>query len=190
MVATIFAAVSGDDSNRRLRFAGWHQAGLVLGALLLSVLAALAASAVVVPAALAVILATAMLVWGAGSLVGRPLPILSPSAQVPLAWRYTMSPAQYAFSYGVGLGFALSTRVASASLYALLVVLLLDGRLSTALAATAAYALARGLPVIYATRASSAEHAMHRLEAIRPVAVRTDGLALIAAGVMLLTSTV
>jgi hypothetical protein len=190
MVATIFAAVSGDRARKRLRIAGWHQAGLTVGALLLCSVAALVASVLAVPIAAAAALGTAMLIWGAGSLAGRPLPVPSSSAQVPLSWRYTMSAAQYAFSYGVGLGFALSTRVVSVSLYALVVVLVLDGRPSTALGAAAAYALGRGLPVAHATGARSPEDAMRRLETVRGLAIRADGLALIAAGVIILSSVV
>jgi hypothetical protein len=44
--------------------------------------------------------------------------------------------------------------------------------------------------VIYATRAPNAEYAMGKLTAIRALAVRTDGLALTATGVIILTSAV
>lgn len=186
MVATIFAAVRGDRSRLRMRVAGWHQIGLVTGALVLTIPAALAGAALAVPASLVAVAAILMLVWGMAILAGRPLPVRSPSAQVPLAWRYTMSPGQYAFSYGVGLGIGVVTRVASGSLYALLAVVVFDGRVATGLAAAAAYSLGRGLPVLYASGSSSPEEAMGSLERIRALATRADGVALLAGGVIVL----
>jgi hypothetical protein len=139
---------------------------------------------------LAVVVAAAALVWGGASLLGRPLPLLSSHAQVPRAWQHTMTPRQFAFSYGVGLGIGFLTRVLSISFYVLIALFLLAGNPLGAIAAASAYAVARGLPVLLAAAdGSPAEEIGERTERFRPIAHRADSVALVAIGVgVLLTA--
>jgi hypothetical protein len=190
MVASTLAAVSGERRRDRLILAGWHLAGLLVGAVTLALAVSLVAAVVPLPrTALAVAVAVAALVWGGASLLGRPLPVASSTAQVPRVWQYMLSPRQYIFSYGVGLGVGFLTRILSLSFYVSLALLLLARNPFGAVAVSSAYALARGAPVIVAAAGrSSAETMLEKSERVRLLALRIDSLALVAIGVLLVAA--
>jgi cytochrome c biogenesis protein CcdA len=181
MVATTIAAVRGDDRTRRLRVALWHVAGLALGAGALALLVFAAGAVLPLPRVpLGLVLSVAAFLWGVSVLAGRPLPVASSAAQVPLAWRYTMTPPQYAFSYGVGLGLGVFTRILSFSFYALVGLLLFVDDPFAALLIGELYALARGAPVVAAALVDrSAEEIVERTEAWSGLAFRMDAATLL-----------
>lgn len=190
MVAAILAAGSGDRTRRGFRLTLWHLAGLTAGAGAMTAAASGVGGVLPFPrAALAVVVGGAAVVWGGAFLAGRRMPVASCSAQVPLAWRYTMTPAQYAFSYGVGLGVGALTRIVTLSFYVLVGLLLIASSPLAAAGATAAYALARAVPVAIAVRTSlPTEEIFERLERLRGLAYTADALALVGAGAVLAVS--
>jgi hypothetical protein len=192
MVASTLAAGSGERRRDRLLLAGWHLAGLLVGAVALALAVSLVAAVVPLPrSAFAVAVAVAALLWGGASLLGRPLPVVSSSAQVPQAWLYTLNPRQYVFSYGVGLGVGFLTRILTISFYVLVALFLLAGNPVGAIAAATAYGFARGLPVLLAAAdGSSAEQIGEKTEHIRAIALKADSLALVTIGVGVLFTTI
>jgi cytochrome c biogenesis protein CcdA len=188
MVATTAAAVRGGRIESPARAAAWHLAGLMLGAAGLGVgLAAMGAAVPLPRGTMTVILGMLALLAGTGAALGRSIPVPSSGAQVPEAWSVTMSPAQYTFAYGVGLGLGVLTRVPSWSLYLFLGVLVLVGDPAVALVAAPVYGLARGLPVLAASRSDrSSPEIVEAMERFRPLAFRTDGLIMALIGATLI----
>lgn len=191
MVATTIAAVGGDKRRDRIAVASWHVAGLIVGASILAMLASGLGGALPLPRIpLALALGSAAVIWGISSLLDRPLPVASSSAQVPLAWRYTMSPPQYAFSYGVGLGVGAATRVLSFSFYVFVGLVFLIGDIVAGLMAAQAYALVRSAPVVAASLVDrSAEEMISRTGRWRVVALRADAAILVFVGTTLILMT-
>jgi cytochrome c biogenesis protein CcdA len=188
MVATATAAVSGGQSKLS-RVVFWHLAGLAIGAGLLGLIISMIGASVSIPAfASAVLLGTIALLWGGATLLGRPLPVVSTSAQVPLAWRYTLGPGQYAFGYGVGLGLGVLTRVSSLSLYAFFGVLLLLGDPLAGLMLSQVYAVARAVPLLFAADTGRSAVDVGLTERWRWRIKRLDAAALVAGGSVLLAS--
>jgi hypothetical protein len=191
MVAAILAAGSGERRRDRITLALWHLAGLELGAVALAL--AVSVVAVVLPlpqTVLGVAIAAAALVWGGAALLGRPLRLGSSSAQVPRWWQYTLTPRQFAFSYGVGLGIGFLTRILTISFYVLLALFLLAGNPIGAIVAASAYGFARGVPVLLAAAdGSTAEEISEKTEHLRSIALRADSVVLVAIGVGVLFTT-
>lgn len=189
MVAATTAAVRGGRIASGAAIAAWHLGGLVLGAAVLAVAVAAVGAALPLPRpTLAVALGVMALAVGGAAVAGRSVPVVSSRTQVPEAWSVTMSPAQYAFAYGVGLGLGVVTRVPSWSLYLLLGFLLLVGQPTAALVAAPLYGLARGLPVIAASWVDRPNpEIVGAMERLRPLAFRVDGLitALIGAALVI-----
>jgi hypothetical protein len=192
MVAAILAVVSGERRRNRITLALWHLAGLLLGAVALAVAVSLLAAILPLPhTVLGVAVAAAALVWGGAALLGRPLPLASSSAQVPRWWQYTLTPRQFAFSYGVGLGIGFLTRILTISFYVLVALFLLAGNPIAAITAAGAYGFARGLPVLLAAAdGSSAEEIGEKTEHLRAIALKVDSLALVTIGIGVLFTTV
>lgn len=192
MVAATAAAVRGGRIVTGARIAAWHLGGLVLGAAILGVGVAAVGAALPLPRdTLAVALGVMALAAGGAAMAGRSVPVLSSDAQVPEAWSVTMSPAQYAFAYGVGLGLGVVTRVPSWSLYLLLGFLLLVGEPTAALVAAPLYGLARGLPVIAASWLDRpSPEIVGAIERLRPLAFRVDGLITALIGAALVVQSV
>ncbi len=178
MVAATAAAVCGGRIASRTRIVLWHLGGLVLGAAVLAVVVAAVGAALPLPRpTLTAALGVMALAVGGAAVAGRSVPVVSSRAQVPEAWSVIMSPAQYAFAYGVGLGLGVVTRVPSWSLY-LLLGFLLVGDPTAALVAAPLYGLARGLPVIAASWVDrpNPEIVGAMDSRLRPLAFRVDGL--------------
>lgn len=189
MVAATFAAGSGDRHRNRLRFALWHAGGLALGAAMLALAAsALGAALPVQGPWVAVFLGAAAALWGAARLVGRPLPVLTSKAQVPRAWRYTLTPPQYLFSYGVGLGLGALTRVPTLSFYVFVgTLLMIAPNVLAAVLVAQCYALARAIPVGAALAGRrGAEQFFNRIGPWQSAAVRVDAVVLVAVGTVLI----
>jgi hypothetical protein len=184
MVATITAAVRGGrPASKPLRLVLWHWAGLALGASALAAVVSAVALALPVPrAALVALVALPSLAWGLAAAIGRPLPVATPHRQVPLAWRYAMTPAQYAFCYGVGLGAGVFTRIMSFSFYAFVGSLLLVRNPLLAVAISQLYAAARVAPVVAALLVDRpAEELVEETLPWRVIALRFDGAVLVLA---------
>jgi hypothetical protein len=184
MVATITAAVGGGRrASKPLRLVLWHWAGLALGASALAAAVSAVALAVPVPrVALAALVAVPSLAWGLAAAVGRPLPVATPHKQVPLAWRYAMTPAQYSFCYGVGLGAGVFTRIMSFSFYAFVGSLLLVRDPLLAVGIAQLYAAARVAPVVAALLVDRpAEELVEQALSWRAIALRFDGAVLVLA---------
>jgi hypothetical protein len=184
MVATITAAVRGGRPVAKpLRLVLWHWSGLALGATALALAVSGIALAVPVPrVALAALVAVPSLAWGLAAAIGRPLPVATPHRQVPRAWRYAMTPAQYAFCYGVGLGAGVFTRIMSFSFYAFVGSLLLVRDPLLAIGIAQVYAAARAAPVVAGVLVDRpAEELVDRTLPWRRLALRFDGLVLILA---------
>jgi hypothetical protein len=187
MVATTSAAVSGKKGILGIGPALWHVIGLIFGASVLALLLSTLGQALRLPTLpFSALIGIVALLWGASSFLGRPLPVYSSNAQVPIAWSHTMSRDQYAFSYGVGLGLGVFTRIPSLSFQALMGVMLLTSNPLLALAIAQTYALARGAPVLAASLANlPAERLVARMAKWRGAAFRADAVALFAVGVAL-----
>jgi hypothetical protein len=183
MAAAASAAVRGAHEIKTAEVVRWHLAGLTLGATAIVGLAWGLGSLVPRPATGAFIAVTAA-IWGTAALAGRSLWLPSSPRQVPLGWRYAMTPHQYLFSYGLGLGFGLATRVLTISLFVLLAMVMWTGEAPIAGIAVLFYSLARGTPVAMAvTMNGRSEPTEAILESNRGLMLRLDGLAVIAAGI-------
>jgi cytochrome c biogenesis protein CcdA len=187
MVATTTAAVRGGRSSPAA-MSLWHLAGLLLGSTVLAL--ALAGIGALLPLPrreLVIAVGGAASLAGLATLASRPLPVVSSAAQVPEAWRHTLSPAQYAFAYGTGLGLGVFTRIPSWSYHLLLALIVALGDPVLAILAAPTYALARGVPVILA--AGSGRPGQAVIEAMagwRGAAFRLDAALTLVVGVGLI----
>ena len=110
---------------------------------------------------------------------------------MPRWWQYTLTPHQFAFSYGVGLGIGFLTRILTISFYVLVALFLLAGNPIGAIAAASAYGFARGVPVLLAAAdGSSAEEIGEKTEHLRAIVLKVDSLALVTIGVAVLFTTI
>ena len=190
MVATTIAAVRGDRHGSLARMALWHLAGLIGGATVLAVAVAQLGAVLPLPRpALAGVLGALALVAGAAGLAGRSIPVASTRAQVPKAWSVTMEPAQYAFTYGLGLGVGVATRIPSWSLHLLLGILLIQGDPVAAALVGPVYGISRGLPVVVSSAtARSSQDVLATLERLRGAAFKTDGWITAAIGALMVAA--
>jgi hypothetical protein len=188
MVATTVAAVRGDPTVTPLRMAGSHLAGLVTGASAFFFAAAAVGAAAPTPGRGALMaLGIVVLAVGAAGALGASVRVLSSPKQVPKAWSRTMTPAEHAFAYGVGLGMGVLTRIPTWSLHVLLLVILIAADVRVALVAAALYAIGRAIPVaVSAGRDDPAPAFVDAIDRARPVAFRIDGVVVALAGVALL----
>ena len=187
MVATTIAAVRGHRHESGGIVAGWHLAGLTLGATAIGLVVAAVGAAVSMPRPTAeFVLGTFAFLLGSAAAFGRAVPVPSSPAQVPKAWTVTMEPAQYAFAYGLGLGFGVATRIPSWSLHVLLALVFVLGDPAFALIAASVYAVFRAMPVVAASMTHrSTEEIVAGLDRVRAAALRADGIVTAAIGVAL-----
>ncbi len=186
MVAVTGAAVSGESTRDRFQLGLWHLAGLLLGAGVLGLLMSATGEVAGLPdRPILVALGALMVGCGVAALGGRPVPVPSSRAQVPRAWRYTMTPAQYAFAYGVGLGLGLTTRVLSVSLYALVLLIAVAGDVRVGVPLAIAYAITRALPVFLALARPDAPRLIDGGDRWRARALALDGAVVAGAGMTL-----
>ncbi|MGH2819187.1 MAG: hypothetical protein ACRDJ5_00890 [Actinomycetota bacterium] len=170
---TITPAVHG---GRRLRYLGalvLHVAGATLSAavfgLLLGGLGRLLAAPWGVPGALLVGGVAAL--YAGREALGLPIPIPDRHRQVPEWWRSFFSPAVSSLLYGLGLGIGFLTFLTFGTFVAVAVAAVVSGDPLTGALVCGAFGIARGLSVLAAAWAGSADEASGVVDRLEDLAV-------------------
>ena len=155
MIGTVLPIVYGDRERGRLGIAHWlHAVGSVSGGV--AVGAAFGSLGVAVALLIDVSAATMLLIVGAVAaayslrelgLFDVPMPQVH--RQVPASWRRRYPANVVAFLYGVGLGAGVGTFVRVATLYVIIVWIILAASPAEGAILMGAFGAARGLPIVW-----------------------------------------
>ncbi len=191
MVATIGSMVHGQQSLART--AVLHVGGGALGGALTGFLAGAAGAGLyrVAPAlrsSAEVVLVAVMAACAAHMVLGKGRSA-GLRRQTPKAWRSTLGPAPLAFFYGADLGLGWSTRIYSASFFAVGAVAILSGNAFAGALVVAAFGSGRAVLAVVAARREPTVERMDRIRDAKPAVVVLNVFAMAAVAVLALTTT-
>jgi methylamine utilization protein MauE len=136
----------------------FHTAGAALSAGAFGALLGWGGSAFGAPwgAAGLVAVAGVAALYGAGELLGLPLPVPQLHRQVPESWRWRFGPNVSSFLYGLGLGIGFLTHVRHGALVVVSVAAAASGHPAVGAVVIAPFGLSRGLSLVVVRRALTA----------------------------------
>jgi hypothetical protein len=155
MVGTIVPIVYGERSRGRIAVAHWlHLGGALVGAaaagMVLGLLGwAIQSLAHTSPAVIVAAAGTVALAYSLRELGLADVPMPQFHRQVPTSWRYRYPPNVAALLYGVGLGTGVATFVRVATLYVVLIWIVLVGDPVFGALAMLPFGAMRGLPIVW-----------------------------------------